>query len=141
ASTIKVYVAAILAHHDTVGGRSVRRHDLVIRFLKGCRRLRPPAPHLIPFWDLSVVLQTLQGDPFEPLQSAELRALSWKTALLIALTSIKRLGDLQALCVNEAFLEFVQADSYVVLRPRPGYVPKVPTTPFSDQVVAFAFLL
>ncbi len=25
--------------------------------------------------------------------------------------------------------------SYVVLRPRPGYVPKVPTTPFRDQVV------
>ncbi len=25
--------------------------------------------------------------------------------------------------------------SHVVLRPRPGYVPKVPTTPFSDQVV------
>ncbi len=25
--------------------------------------------------------------------------------------------------------------SHVVLRPRPGYVPKVPTTPFRDQVV------
>ncbi len=25
--------------------------------------------------------------------------------------------------------------SHVVLRPRPGYVPKVPTTPFCDQVV------
>ncbi len=26
--------------------------------------------------------------------------------------------------------------SHVVLRPRPGYVPKVPTTPFCDQVPA-----
>ncbi len=25
--------------------------------------------------------------------------------------------------------------SHVVLRPRPGYIPKVPTTPFRDQVV------
>ncbi len=25
--------------------------------------------------------------------------------------------------------------SHLVLRPRPGYVPKVPTTPFRDQVV------
>ncbi|KAI2653744.1 ORF V: Enzymatic polyprotein [Labeo rohita] len=34
-----------------------------------------------------------------------------------------------------ACLEFGPADSHVVLRPRPGYVPKVPTTPFRDQVV------
>ncbi|KAI2643070.1 enzymatic polyprotein [Labeo rohita] len=46
-----------------------------------------------------------------------------------------RVGDLQAFSVNEACLEFGPADSHVVLRPRPGYVPKVPTTPFRDQVV------
>ncbi len=30
---------------------------------------------------------------------------------------------------------FGPAYSHVVLRPRPGYVPKVPTMPFHDQVV------
>ncbi len=30
---------------------------------------------------------------------------------------------------------FGPAYSHVVLRPRPGYMPKVPTTPFRDQVV------
>ncbi|KAL0152427.1 hypothetical protein M9458_052150, partial [Cirrhinus mrigala] len=30
---------------------------------------------------------------------------------------------------------FGPVDSHVVLRRRPGYVPKVPTTPFRDQVV------
>ncbi|KAL0195641.1 hypothetical protein M9458_009213, partial [Cirrhinus mrigala] len=35
----------------------------------------------------------------------------------------------------ESCLEFGPADSHVRLRPRPGYVPKVPTTPFRDQVV------
>ncbi|KAL0149358.1 hypothetical protein M9458_055396, partial [Cirrhinus mrigala] len=54
---------------------------------------------------------------------------------LTALTSIKRVGDLLALSVNSSCLEFGPADSHVVLRPRPGYVPKVPTTPFRDQVV------
>ncbi|KAI2661120.1 ORF V: Enzymatic polyprotein [Labeo rohita] len=77
----------------------------------------------------------LQRDPFEPLQSVEVDALSLKTALLTALTSVKRVGDLQALSINNACLEFGPADSHVVLRPRPGYVPKVPTTPFRDQVV------
>ncbi len=34
----------------------------------------------------------------------------------------------------------VQADSQVILRPRPSYVPKVPTTPFRDQVVSLQAL-
>ncbi|KAL0151374.1 hypothetical protein M9458_053368, partial [Cirrhinus mrigala] len=68
ASTLKVHVAAISANHDLVGGRSVGKHDLVIRFLRGAQRLNPPRPHLIPSWDLAVVLQGLQQDPFEPLQ-------------------------------------------------------------------------
>ncbi|KAI2647961.1 ORF V: Enzymatic polyprotein [Labeo rohita] len=76
----------------------------------------------------------LQQDPFEPLQSVELDALSLKTALLTALTSVKRVRDLQALSVNSSCLEFRPADSHVVLRPRPGYVPKVPTTPFRHQM-------
>ncbi|KAI2661194.1 hypothetical protein H4Q32_006732 [Labeo rohita] len=135
ASTLKVHVAAISANHDLMGGRSVGKHDLIIRFLKGAWRLNPPRPHLIPSWDLAVVLQGLQRDPFEPLQSVEVDALSLKTALLTALTSVKRVGDLQALSVNNACLEFGPADSHVVLRPRAGYVPKVPTTPFRDQVV------
>ncbi len=45
------------------------------------------------------------------------------------------MGDLQAFSVDDSCLEFGPADSHVVLRPRPGYVPKVPTTPFRDQVV------
>ncbi len=52
-----------------------------------------------------------------------------------ALTSIKRVGDLQAFSVSEECLVFGPVYSHVVLRPRPGYVPKVPTTPFRDQVV------
>ncbi len=70
-----------------------------------------------------------------PLQSVELKFLSLKTVLLTALASVKRVGDLQAFSVDDSCLEFGPADSQVVLRSRPGYVPKVPTTPFKDQVV------
>ncbi|KAL0182109.1 hypothetical protein M9458_021484, partial [Cirrhinus mrigala] len=127
-STLKVYVAAIAAYHDAVDGASIGKHQLVVR-------VNLPRPHLVPSWDLSVALQGLRGPPFELLVSVELKFLSLKTALLTALASIKRVGDLQAFSVNEACLEFGPADSHVVLRPRPGYVPKVPTTPFRDQVV------
>ncbi len=134
-STLKVYVAAIAAHHDAVDGKSLGKHDLVIRFLRGARRLNPPRPHLVPSWDLPSVLSALRGAPFEPLQSVELKFLSLKTVLLSALATVKRIGNLQAFSVDDSCLEFGPADSHVVLRPRPGYVPKVPTMPFRDQVV------
>ncbi|KAI2646655.1 Tyrosine recombinase slr0733 [Labeo rohita] len=127
-STLKVYVAAIAAYHDAVDGASLGKHQLIVRFLRGARRVNPPRPHLVPSWDLSVTLQGLREAPFEPLASVELKHLSLKT-------SIKRVGDLQAFSVDEACLEFGPGDSHVILRPRPGYVPKVPTTPFRDQVV------
>ncbi|KAI2657450.1 hypothetical protein H4Q32_008775 [Labeo rohita] len=133
-STLKVYVVAIAADHDAVEGVSLGKHHLIVRFLRGARRLNPPRPHLIPSWDLSVVLLGLRKAPFEPFVSVELKYLSLKTLLLIALTSIKKVGDLHAFSVNETCLEFGPADSHVTLRPRPGCVPKVPTTPFRDQV-------
>ncbi len=134
-STLKVYIAAISAHHDPIEGRSVGKPDLVIRFLRGARRLNPPRPPSLPSWDLALVLRALQTAPFEPLQSVELKFLSMKTLLLTALASIKRVGDLQAFSVDESCLEFGPADSSATLRPRPGYVTEVPTTPFRDQVV------
>ncbi len=42
---------------------------------------------------------------------------------------------LQAFSVSEECLVFVPVYSHVVLRPQPGYMTKVPTTPFRDQVV------
>ncbi len=130
---VKVYVAAISDHHDPVEGSSVEKHDLVVRFLRGARRLNPPRPPSLPSCDLALVLRALQTAPFEPLQSVELKFLSMKTLVLTALASIKRVGDLQAFSVDESCCG--PADSSATLRPRPGYVPKVPTTPFRDQVV------
>ncbi len=134
-STLKVYVAAISTHHDPVEGKSVGKHNLVVRFLRGARRLNPPRPPSLPSWDLALVLRAPITAPFEPLQSVEMKFLSMKTLLLTALASIKRVGDLQAFSVDDSCLEFGPADSSATLRPRSGYVPKVPTTPFRDQVL------
>ncbi len=130
-STFKVYIAAITAHHDPVDGKTVGKHDLVVRFLRGARRLNPPQPPYIPSWNLSLVLRAIQQVPSVSLQSVELKFLSIKTLLLVALASIKRVGDLQAFSVDESRLEFWPA--HVSLRPRPDYVPKVSTTSFRDH--------
>ncbi len=111
------------------------KQNLVVGFLGGARRLNPPRPPSLPSWDLALVLRALLTAPFEPLQSVELKFLSMETLLLTELASIKRVGDLQAFSVDDSCLEFGPADSSATLRPGPGYVPKVPTTPFRDQVV------
>ncbi len=100
--------------------------------------MNPPCPRTVPPWDLPTVLKALQAPPFEPFQSSSLRVLSLKTSLLLALASVKRAGDLQALSVNPACLEFGPDDSKVVLKPRLGYVPKVLSTPFRAQVIALS---
>lgn len=82
--------------------------------------LNPPWPLQFSSWDLSPVLK---GPPFKPLQSAELHPLSLKTTLLLAIASVKRMGDLQALSVCASSLEFGPNDCKVILKPRHGYVP------------------
>ncbi len=123
-STLKVYVAAIVASHAPIAGQSLGRNTSVVRFLRGAKRLNPPRPLTVPTWDLPMVLRALRGPPFVPLQSTTLLSLSLKTALLLALVSVKRVGDLQALSINPACLKFGPNDSKVILKPRQGYVPK-----------------
>ena len=53
-----------------------------------------------PLWDLDKVLSYLRGPPFEPLQDADLRSLTKKTLFLLALASVKRVGELQALSMK-----------------------------------------
>ncbi len=55
--------------------------------------------------------------------------------LLAALDSDKKVGYLQAFFGRRFVPRIWPADSHVILRPRPGYVPKIPTTPFRVQVV------
>ena len=43
-----------------------------------------------PQWDLPLVLEALVTEPFEPLELSSLKALLWKTALLLALTSLRK---------------------------------------------------
>lgn len=66
---------------------------------------------------------------------------SLKTALLLALASVKRVGDLQVLSVSASCPEFGPNDYKVVLKPRLGYVPKVLSTPFRAQVILLSALL
>ncbi|XP_048024136.1 LOW QUALITY PROTEIN: uncharacterized protein LOC125253920 [Megalobrama amblycephala] len=126
-STLKVYVAAIAAYHTPLAGGSLGRDPLVTRFLRGTLRLRPAVRTRVPAWDLAVVLQGLSLAPFEPIEEVPVKFLTFKTLFLLAISSLKRIGDLQALSVAPSCLEFAPGMVKAFLHPRPGYVPKVPT--------------
>ncbi len=84
-STIKVYTAVIAAFHAPIA-----------IFLRGARRTTPPHPCTVPAWDLPTILRALKGPQFELFQFTSLRALLFKTTLLLELALVKRVGDLQA---------------------------------------------
>ncbi len=125
-STLKVYMVAISAYHIPLCGMSLGRDSLVSRFLRGTLRLRPVARTRVPTWDLAIVLQGLSLAPIKPLEEVPAKFLTLKVLFLLAISSLKRIGDLQALSVAPSCLEFAPDMVIAFLHPRPGYVPKVP---------------
>ncbi len=132
------YVAAIAARRE-LDEIPLGRHWMVSKFMRGIRWLRPVRPIGVPSWDLLVVLEGLVAAPFEALESAPEWILTLKVTLLLALTSLKRVGDLQALCVSEMCMDFAPGLVKVTLRPRPGYVTKVLSASFHSQVVTLHY--
>ncbi|XDV48415.1 hypothetical protein PO909_017827 [Leuciscus waleckii] len=126
-STLKVYVAAVAAFHTPLRVGTLGRHPLIVCFLRGARRMRPVIQPRVPTWDLAVVLEGLSLAPFKPLDEVSEKCVSLKVAFLLAITSLKRVGDLQALSIAPSCLEFAPGRVRVILHPRPGYVPMVPT--------------
>ena len=126
-STLKVYVAALAAYHVPFSGVSLGRHPFITRFLRGTLRLRPVVRTRVPAWDLAIVLEGLSLAPFEPIEEVSEKFVTLKTIFLLAISSLKRIGDIQALSVAPSCLEFSPGMVKAFLHPRPGYVPKVPT--------------
>jgi integrase len=82
---------------------------------------RPRDRKPFPSWDLSLVLARLLRAPFEPLQSAEPKYLSWKVAFLLALATAKRRSELRAF--SKSILR-TENWSSVTLKPLVNFVAK-----------------
>ena len=64
---------------------------------------RPRISRVLPSWDLDIVLKHFMSSAYEPLESLSSWALTKKTLFLVAFTTTKRVGELQALSHQVAF--------------------------------------
>ncbi|KAI2654753.1 enzymatic polyprotein [Labeo rohita] len=82
------------------------------------------------------VLEAFCRPPFEPIEESSNHHLSVKTVLLLALTSLKSVGDLQALSVAPSHLEFApgmaKAFLYPDRAPQPVILQAFCPPPFQD---------
>ena len=79
-------------------GGSFGNHPLVSRFLKGVYESRPSLPRYKDIWDVSVVLNYLKTLP--PTEESNLKDITVKTVMLVALLSGQRCQTVHALTIS-----------------------------------------
>lgn len=121
-STISGYRAAISAVHPGWEGVSVGKHKLLSDMMRSFGVTRPPVRKLCPAWNLPLVLMKLCLPPFEPIEKADIKFLTWKTVFLLAAASARRRSTLHALSTAEGHI--VWSGQGVNLIPAPGFLAK-----------------
>ncbi|KAJ8046872.1 hypothetical protein HOLleu_05698 [Holothuria leucospilota] len=137
-STINGYRAAISLVHKSWNGVSVCQSkdlsDLVNAFFIS----RPPVRRLLPPWSLSLVLDKLLRQPFEPLKKAKLKFLTWKTVFLVAAASGRRQSCIHALTTEEGHIRWDQTG--VTLIPHPGFLAKNESVHYMSKAVFLPYI-
>jgi hypothetical protein len=88
-----------------------------------------------PKWELQWVLQALRTAPFEPMSQTKLEYISYKTAFLLAITSAKRVGELQAFSMADRYMHITASGISLALNEH--FVPKVCTDKNREQRLFF----
>ncbi|XP_068127185.1 uncharacterized protein [Hyperolius riggenbachi] len=128
-STLKVQVSALSVFLE----RRLANEDYIIRFFQALRRLRPCIKSRVPAWDLNTVLQGLCESPFEPLSQISDKFLTLKTVFLLAITTARRIGELQALSIKEPYL--MVSEDRITLRPDATFLPKMVSSFHRNQEI------
>jgi integrase len=89
-------IAATLKHT----GRSIGTDKNLTDLLTNLALERPAHKRSVPAWDLALVLKALTRPPYEPLNKADMKYLSFKTAFLLALATGSRVSELHAIDVR-----------------------------------------
>jgi len=98
-STVNGYRSAISDKHQGCQGVRVGQHPQVCRLMKGMFNRKPPQPRYMDTWDVSQVLQIFREWPRE--EGLDLKSLSLKVTMLMALTGAMRQSELHLLRIDQ----------------------------------------
>ena len=118
ASTVRGYLSAILVIHlGTPDGESLKRSETLKLLIERMHNSAPPRRKIWPAWNLDMVLDTLNQQPFEPILSASLRDVAIKTAFLVAIASGRRCSEIHALAIDNHIV-FSRQGAVLYFRPK-----------------------
>ena len=121
ASAVKGHRSAIATTLKQLGRRSFSEDPLLRDVLRGVSLSEARAPKRFPDWDILPVLESLRLPPYEPIESCELKFLSYKAAFLVALASGRRCCEIHALKYGSFARE---PDGSISLRFLPEFIAK-----------------
>ena len=134
-TSVQGYVTAISHRHSQVkfGSRSYRLSKLpsLQTWLKGLKEQKGVPRVLVPTWNLEIVLSALKRAPYHPVESIDLKHLTWKAAFLVAITSARRASEIHALRADS--LQF--GSSSVTASVDINFVPKVASAWHCNQLL------
>ena len=134
-STIYGYRAAISNVYSNIGGPNVGTDSSLSSLLKSFEIERPKPKRLFPQWNLALVLDSLMRLPYEPLSACDIKHLTFKCALLLALASGRRRSEIHAFSMSTDCLRFSQNYSSVILKTDPAFIAKNQIRNFSPEPV------
>ena len=98
-------------------------HSLILnKLIRSFKTECPRSANLVPKWDLSLVLNFICKEPFEPISQADLKFVTWKTVFLVTLAMAARSSEVHAL--SFADLSFDEGHKFAMLQPVPDFIPK-----------------
>ncbi len=121
-STIAGYRSSINKVLSVSTGPEVKQDPTLSDLMAHFWLERPRSTRTVPEWDLALVLKFLKKHPFEPMGSAELKFVTWKTAFLLLLALGGRRGEVHAL--EASTIRIVDNWNSVVLNPNPTFLAK-----------------
>ena len=121
-NTIALHVTALSSCLPLWDRSPVGTDPLVTRWLRGRKSMHPPRRLIVPPWDLTIVLAALREPPFEPLREVDEKYLAYKVAFLLAVTSARRVSEIQALCSEPPYVTLNPWSA--ILRINPAFLPK-----------------
>lgn len=119
-ATVKGYRSAISTTLKQISKVDFANQSILSDVVRSFELERPRTKAHFPKWDLAIVLSTLAGDIFEPLQTCGFKELTFKTVFLTALATGRRRSEIHAF--SAALAQF--SDCSVSLCTFPGFLAK-----------------